>query len=331
MAAPSAAPAGGVRPGTARMGAPVFVLAPPRSFSTVVCAMIGQHPRLYGLPELHLLGAATVGEFLLQCGEATFGMGDGLVRTVAQLCFGRQTDDTVARARGWIARRSHLSTALLFERLGEHAYPLRLVEKSPSLVYDVAHLQRLARMFPEARFIHLLRHPLGQGKSVLKYLEERSRLGPVPATHWLLHLASYPYRFETDDGDPSRPDRQRGWYALNTNICTFLSALPAARWLRIRGEDLLTDPDRSIGGLCEWLGIDRDAASIDEMKHPERSPFASYGPRSAPYGNDRSFLDSPALRPERAAPLSLGDPLPWAPDGRFHPRVVALARELGYD
>ena len=40
---------------------PVFVLAPVRSFTSVVCAMIGQHPQMYGLPETNLLCHATVG------------------------------------------------------------------------------------------------------------------------------------------------------------------------------------------------------------------------------------------------------------------------------
>src|SRR5438874_389166 len=30
---------------------PVFILALPGSFSSVVCAMLGQHPEMYGLPE----------------------------------------------------------------------------------------------------------------------------------------------------------------------------------------------------------------------------------------------------------------------------------------
>src|SRR5260221_9464285 len=30
---------------------PVFILALPRSFSSVVCGMLGQHPQMYGLPE----------------------------------------------------------------------------------------------------------------------------------------------------------------------------------------------------------------------------------------------------------------------------------------
>lgn len=320
------------RSGPTAMAVPVFILAPPRSFSTVVCAMLGQHPQLYGLPEIHLFGAQTVAEFLQQCAEATFPMGDGLVRTVAQLCFARQTDDTIARARGWLARRAHFSCGLLFETLGKRVYPLALIEKSPSVVYQVEYLQRLQRLFPNARFIHLLRHPLGHGRSVLNYIEERGRHGPMAATHWLLHLASYPYQFEgDDDGNRETADPQRGWYALNANICEFLSTVPADQWMRVRGEDVLREPERFLSMIAEWLGLRRDAQAIDEMKHPERSPYACYGPRSAPYGNDRLFLDSPALRPERAAALNLGDPVPWSSGRPLHPQVVALARDLGYD
>src|SRR3982750_3544139 len=76
------------------MAVSVFVLSPPRSFSTIVSAMLGQHPQLYGLPELHLFGAETIAEFTRQCEEATYPMADGLLRAVAQLYFGRQTDDT---------------------------------------------------------------------------------------------------------------------------------------------------------------------------------------------------------------------------------------------
>ena len=41
---------------------PVFLLATARSFSSVVTAMIGQHPQLAGLPELKLFCAADIAE-----------------------------------------------------------------------------------------------------------------------------------------------------------------------------------------------------------------------------------------------------------------------------
>ena len=42
--------------------APVFLLATARSCSSVVTAMIGQHPALCGLPELKLFASPTIGE-----------------------------------------------------------------------------------------------------------------------------------------------------------------------------------------------------------------------------------------------------------------------------
>ena len=36
------------------MTAPLFLLAPPRSYTSLVNAMLGQHPQAFGLPELCL-------------------------------------------------------------------------------------------------------------------------------------------------------------------------------------------------------------------------------------------------------------------------------------
>ena len=75
-----------------------------------------------------------------------------------------------------------------------------------------------------------------------------------------------------------------------------------------------------------------DAEAIDEMKHPERSPYACFGPPGARYGNDTFFLESPALRPARAKPQSLDGPLSWRDDGReFSAEVRELAQRFGYE
>ena len=71
----------------------LIVLGPPRSFTTVVSAMLGQHPQMYGLPEVHLFAAETMAEWWRQCAEATFNMDHGLMRVAAQLFFGDQTED----------------------------------------------------------------------------------------------------------------------------------------------------------------------------------------------------------------------------------------------
>jgi len=314
---------------------PLFILAPPRSFTTVVSHMLGQHPQMYGLPETHLLSAETLAEWWNLCSQATFNMDHGLLRVVAGLYFGEQTEYTVKRASGWLRRRSHFTTGAILELLAEKLYPRILVEKSPSVVYRLELLQRMYQLFPQAKFIHLVRHPRGHGESVMKYLRGRQKLGPVPASHWLLHLASFPYPSASGGDVAQRPpnlDPQRAWYVLNMNICEFLKSVPDDQKMRIRGEDLLADPDRGLREIADWMGLRTDSEAIDEMKHPERSPYAGYGPPGARFGNDRFFLDNPRLRPGRMQSHSLDGPLSWRKDGEgFLPEVKQLAQQFGYE
>src|SRR5262249_35822193 len=152
--------------------------------------------------------------------------------------------------------------------------------------------------------------------------------------HWLLHLASFPTgenRVDTHDGFDD-VDPQRGWLALHTNICEFLASVPEGQKLRMRGEDVLTDRTRRLTEIAAWLGVRTDPEALEEMMHPERSPYACLGPPGARFGNDRSFLYQPALRPERAERHRLQGPLSWCKDGRsFLPAVEDLARQFGYE
>jgi hypothetical protein len=296
--------------------------------------MLGQHPQLYGLPETHLFGCETMAEWWGVCDEQTFPRAHGLLRTVAELFFGGQTEITVKQAAGWLRRRSHFTTGMLMEALAQRVHPLILVDKSPSVVYSVKFLERIDGLFPRARYIHLLRHPRAHAESVMKFIEERKRHGPIPASHWLLHLSTYTdLSGEASDVlDRSRElDPQKGWYVLNHNINEFFKTLPEDRKLRVRGEDLLQAPDEPLKQIVEWLGLRSDNEAIEEMKHPERSPYACYGPPGATYGNDSFFLRSPELRPARAKLQSLEGPLSWREDGEgFLWEVKKLAQEFGY-
>jgi hypothetical protein len=77
----------------------------PASFTSLVCAMIGQHSGAYGLPEVNLMLA----DFAGGTDPPLFGVASflqhGLIRAVAQLYGGEQTIQTIAMARRWPARR----------------------------------------------------------------------------------------------------------------------------------------------------------------------------------------------------------------------------------
>jgi hypothetical protein len=332
--APALSPVDGTEETPPVLADPLCVLAPPRSFTSVVGTMLGQHPQMYGLPETHLFGCETMAEWWRTCEEQRFPRAHGLLRAVAELFFGEQTEHTVRLASGWLRRRSHFSTGLIMEALAARLHPQIVVVKSPSVVYSVKFLERIRSVFPRARFIHLLRHPRAQGESVMRFLEERRKQGPVPRSHWLLHLATYPdLSAPSEATERSRElDPQKGWFVLNQNIIEFFKSLPEWQKLRVRGEDLLQSPDELLRQIARWMGVAADGASIDEMKHPERSPYACFGPPGARYGNDDFFLQSPALRPGRAEARSLEGPLSWRKDGEgFLPEVKKLAQEFGYE
>lgn len=330
------------RPAAAQIADPLFILAAPRSFSSVVCGMLGEHPQMYGLPETHLFSEERMDGWLGRASRETHAMEHGLLRSVAQLCYGNQSEESVKKAAAWLMRRRTSTTGMIFEELALQVSPAILVDKSPSIVYLPDSMRRAHRFFPQARFIHLVRHPMGQGKSVMKYRavlakpEYRSKerdLGAGTVPEWVNNLASFPYSPSTQDPeyDPSDVDPQRGWYVLNRNIVEFLSTVPSHQQMTVLGEDLLTDPEQQLVKIAQWLGLRDDDEAIERMKHPERSPYACFGPTGARCGNDIFFLEDPRLRPARAEPQSLDGPLPWRSDGRgFLPEVKELAKRFGY-
>jgi Sulfotransferase family len=295
---------------------PVIILAAPRSFTSILCGVLGQHPEMYGLPEVNLFVAETIRERQGVIARPRFSE-HGLLRVVAQLFAGEQTLKTIALSRTWIKKRWNLSCLSVFQELVEKVNPRILVEKSPRTVTKSEYMQRVRRAFPDARFIHLVRHPRSQGESVWKMGGRFAADG----------LGALDYGF-----DPPLADYQKAWYSLNMNIVTFLDGVPKEQWRRIRGENLLGDLDAHLREIAQWLGLRTDKAAIDMMKHPERSPYACLGPVTARFGNDPKFLKAPELRLSRGSKqLSLEGPLSWREDGSgFSPEVKTLAREFGY-
>src|SRR5437667_5442869 len=95
-----------------RIPDPIFILSPPPSFSSFFAAMLGQHPRLYAIPETHRFVAETLHEWWDTCAKTSFNMPHGLVRAVAELVYGGQNELTVQLARPWLRR-----PAAVYDRL----------------------------------------------------------------------------------------------------------------------------------------------------------------------------------------------------------------------
>lgn len=302
------------------MAAPIFLLAPPRSFTSLVNAMLGQHPEAFGLPELCLFNVETLVE-LWRGSEGPVSENGaiarhGLMRAVAEIYGGEQTVATVNMARAWSCAREFCSTGDVFREIVDKIDPLVAVEKSPSYTMAPNRLRWLHKAFPEARFVHLIRHPVAQCKSLMA----------INSGAFAIKVEAIEIREDECVLEP-----QIAWYDLNMIILEFLATVPAEQQIRMRGEDILASPEQSLAAICRWAGLRDDAEAIDEMMHPERSPFACFGPINALFGNDPNFLTGPTFRPGAPKVPSLEGPVPWRDDGKgLYPEVVKLAQWFGY-
>jgi Sulfotransferase family len=303
---------------------PLFILAPPRSFTSVICGMIGQHPEMYGLPEVNLFAGDSYADLTERVYSTRPGFRHGLLRAVAQLGLGEQSVQTVQQARQWLEEQPALSTADLFGDLATWAAPRRLVDKSPIYGYQAESLARIADACPDASYLHLTRHPRGTCESVYRMradLRQRQAQG---------RMARRTQALTSEQRIADLEDPASLWLKPQQHILAFLEGIPTERQRRVRGEDLMADPDRHLPILCEWLGISSAPEALAAMKHPEDSPYAALGPHNALFGNDPSFLRSPELRSYTPKPLSLDGPLEGGDGACLGEDVAQCARRLGY-
>ncbi|NBD32778.1 MAG: sulfotransferase [Cyanobacteria bacterium] len=298
--------------------APLFFLASPRSYTSLTCAMMGQHPEAYGFPELNLLVDDTLAGMIKKFkGKSKFQM-HGLLRTVAQLYSGEQTLYSVEMAQRWINRRLDRSTKEIYIELCEKIYPLRGVDKSPAYSSDSRSLYRILKAFPNGYFIHLVRHPRAQGNSVMKAGNEGRFAKMIKAYDYSVY--------------PPVIDPQFKWLQVQNRIREFFKDIPEQQKLVIRGEDLLSEPKIYFGKIAQWLGMNWDDNAFEAITHPQDSPFAGLGPAGATLGNDGNFLRSTGYKKRPIPASSLDGPLSWRNDGKgFIPEVIQLAHEFGYD
>jgi amino acid adenylation domain-containing protein len=223
----------GVRTGPKNPQA-VFVLSPPRSGSTLFRVMLAGHPGLFAPPELELLSFNTLAERRAAFGERFSFWLEGAIRAVMEVrgCDAEEAERLLAgfEAEGW-------STQDFYRRLQEWIGPRLLVDKTPSYALDLNILERAEETFEDARYIHLPRHPYGMIRSF-----EEAKLDQVFFRH--------PHSFSR------RELAELIWLVSQRNILRFLERIPPERQLRVRFEDLVTEPAARLEEVCAFLGVE---------------------------------------------------------------------------
>ena len=295
--------------------APLLILCSPRSCSSVTCAMLGQHPQLYGFPELNLFVVDTVEELCrLGNGEgpAATSYVTGLLRAVAELEFGGQTDETIQQASEWLSSRAHWKTWQMFNHLLARVHPRIGVDKSPRTGLSPHSLDRALSDRPGVRAIHLTRHPVATLQSLHdNHVRSAPKLASSASSVWLFSFYA------------------RIWVQSQEMILRNVQRLGSLRALQLRAEDLLFQPDIHLAGLARWLNIDSGLESIAAMKHPERSPYARPAPLGLEGDGDLNFLRSPMLR-SWAPPAATLLPNQWQLAAELATKIDRLSRSLGY-
>jgi protein-tyrosine sulfotransferase len=228
---------------------PVFIIGSPRSGTSILAWSLAQHSDLWTEAESDIFF------YLLR--------DDHLERAF---------ETSVARTDGtWLGNRGvDLEQFLVHLGLGLNALLTgnrsgRWVDQTPA---NTVVVDRLAEMFPRARFLHILR----DGRRVVHSMMNFHRaLGEPEAVERMRSAGRLP-PWTTDFGDACRT------WARFVNIASDFCRRNPDRSFRLTNERLITDPDSSMQGLFEFLGLQHEPDPARFLRtHRINSSFAASG------------------------------------------------------
>jgi LPS sulfotransferase NodH len=279
---------------------PVFVVAAPRSGSTLLFDMLEAHPDLVSWPfEAHeAFTRAQPADHPWSTGHRwPVELGDDPARRKAlsrELYLGR------LRARA----RRELPVGRL-ERLAPRK--VRLLEKTPA---SVVRFGALARLYPDARFVYLHRDAPASMGSLIEAWETPSQAHARVqvdgrTVEWMMLTA--PGWLELVD-EPVAVKAAFQWRIGTEWMLRDLAQSPSAHLIRLSYEELVADPEKQLRRVLEHCELELSPAVLDKA-----AVIGSTG---------RTSLSSPRPDKWRARAEEIEPLLPALAD---------LRRELGYD
>jgi hypothetical protein len=209
----------------------IFVVGSPRSGSTMLARMISSHSAVYGRPEPHLLTPLAHLGYFANVDKAPFDhvlAAESTREFVADLPGGEQ--DYVDACRAY-------TDTLYLRMLATKPNKRFFLDKTPAyaLVLDF-----IARIYPNAKFVVLTRHPLAVFSSFAESFFD---------SDW---EAAHAYNPITERYVPA--------------IAKFLREKKAPVH-QVIYEKLVEDPDTIMRGVFEFLGVEHEPDAVDYGKH----------------------------------------------------------------
>ncbi len=216
---------------------------------------------------------------------------DDVARIPTIRAWGVRPDDVAPRVRAGMPTGDAI--AVIFEAYAERARKPRWGDKTPMYM---RHLQLLERLFPGAQYVHLVRDGRDAALSFLEMPEGTfTRTWAHPTTP-----AQFACLWRKEVSDALALGRRVG----------------AARYLEVRYEDLVADPDGVVAGICAFAEIPfepsmlayEESVDVSEKPHQQR-----------------------LLQPPTAGVRSWREDMSTDDVAAFEAIAGAVLRELGYE
>ena len=225
----------------------VFVFSSPRSGSTLTRAILGGHPKLFSPPELQLLNFNTLQERKQNLtGRDDFWL-DGTIRAI--MAIKNCTADEAREIMAYYENKDY-SVQEFYREMQDWLGDRLFVDKTPNYALSTEIMQRAEEYFEDALYIHLIRHPYG----VIPSFEKAK-----------LHVFYPPFFTEEHPYSP-RQLAELIWIISHQNILSFLKNIPKERQFRLYYEDLVTDPEKTVRAMCDFLRIDLHPDMLEPQK-----------------------------------------------------------------
>jgi hypothetical protein len=223
------------RPGQqSRRDSPVVVLGVSRSGTTLLKEMLDRNPSLAIPPESYFIPQ-------LWDRHGEWPDPERFVADVGRLARVREWGVSPADVRVRISGQPTFADAIqaVYRAYAQRRGKRRFGDKTPSYMQR---LDVLERAFPDAQYVHLVRDGRDAG---LSFIEMRRR----PRFNWARPrgLAAFAAQWRREVEGARR----------------FGRGPAAGRYLELRYEDLLADPESTLRGLCAFLGLEFDSEMLD--------------------------------------------------------------------
>lgn len=281
----------------------IFILAPPRSGTTLLRVMLAGHPSLFAAAELQLLCFHTLSERRTAfSGKFSLWL-EGAIRAIMEL---RDCDVVEAQHLMEGYERSGLTTKQFYARLQSLIGDRMLVDKSPSYALDVATLRKAERDFEDPIYLQLVRHPYAMVKSFARYHMEQ-----------VLYLRRHDFT--------ARQLAELVWTSSHETVNGFLADVPAGRKALIRYEDLVRHPERVLREVCDTIGLEFHSNLLHPYDDLETKMVDGIHEVSAPMG-DTHLLEKSGVDATKA-----DDWRGVLRDDFLSERTWHLAEQFGYE